>query len=139
MNRKDIENRLRQISRPEPSPGLRDRVLSSAVVGEQPITWSDRIWFSRAWRVAAVGAVLVIVVLDQVSGAPRRPDLPVSAHVIAEAQVIEETGRQLGLPPDVAASLGRRVLWQASRFQTSPESASSLLQSLEFGDTGGRR
>ena len=139
MTRRTIEDRLRHVSFPSPSSDLRDRVRSIAVVAQQPISWSDRMWFSRAWRLSALGAALAIVVLDLLSGAPRRPGVTASARVIAEAQVIEETGRQVGLPPDVAASLGRRVLSQASRVQPPPESARSLLQLFEADDTGGRR
>lgn len=139
MKPRDIEDRVRQIKWPVPSASLRERVLSTAVVPSQPITWSDRMWFSRAWRFAAVGAAFAIIVLDQLSAAPRRPGFTASERVIAEAQVIEETGRQVGLPPDVAASLGRRVLSQASRFQPPPESASSLLNAIETESAGGTR
>ena len=139
MTRRQIEDRVRELPWPAPSASLRERVMVTAVVTPHTITWSDRVWFSRAWRCAAVGAALAIVVLDQLSGAPQRPGFTASAQAIAEAQSIEETGRQVGLPPDVAASLGRRVLLPPSRVQPPPESASSLLQSFETGDSGGTR
>lgn len=85
-DRTEIEDRLRQLSWPEPSARLRDRVLSTAVVTAQPITWSDRMWFSRAWRLAAVGAALAIVVLDRVAASPRPAVVP-AIQALAESQV----------------------------------------------------
>ncbi len=135
MNRRDIEDRVRQIAWPAPSSGLRDRVLSIGVVAQQRISWSDRMWFSRAWRFAAVGAAVAIVLLDQIAALPRRATFTASAQAFADAQVIEEAGRQIGLPPDVAASLARRVLSDASQTRVGPRSAAELLH--EFTREGG--
>ena len=85
-DRRDIEDRLRQLSWPAPSAGLRDRVLSTAVVTAQPLTWSDRMWFSRAWRLTAVGAALAIIVLDQVAALPRPAAVP-AIQALGESQV----------------------------------------------------
>jgi len=71
MTRKDIEDQVRQTAWPAPSPQLRDRVLAAAMVAAPAITWSDRIWFSRGWRLSAVAIALGLVVLDQVSGSPQ--------------------------------------------------------------------
>ncbi len=135
MTLRDIEDRVRQIPVPAPSASLRERVMATALVTAQPLTWSDRLWFSRAWRLTAAMAVLAIVVLDQLASVPRRPGFTVSAQVIAEAQVIEETGRQVGLPADVAASLARRAISDQSRSQRRAQSASELLE--EFAARGG--
>jgi hypothetical protein len=129
MNQRDLEDRLRQIAWPPPSPELRNRVLSTAVTG-QPITWSDRMWFSRAWRLAAAGAALAIVVLDQVSGAPGSTPLSTTPQTLAEAQAVDDAGREMGLPADVAASLARRVLSEVPRTREQPPSTSELLQEL---------
>jgi hypothetical protein len=129
-NRRDIEHRLRRISRPEPSASLRDRILSGAVVTAQPITWSDRMWFSREWRLAAVAAAIAIVVLDQIAASPRPVVFTATEQSLAEAQVIDEAGRQLGLPPEVAASLARRALSEAPRTRVQSEAAAELLQEL---------
>lgn len=133
-DRRDIEDRLRQLSWPGPSAGLRARVLSTAVVTAQPITWSDRMWFSRAWRLAAVGAALAIVVLDQVAASPRPPAFAATGQALAAARVIDDVGRELGLPPEVAASLARRVLSEVPLTRQS-QAASELLQ--EFTRQGG--
>ena len=130
MNRREVEDRVRQTPWPEPSASLRDRVLSTAVVTAPPITWSDRIWFSRAWRLTAVGAAFTIVVLDQMAASPRPAAFTATEQSLAEAQVIEEAGRQLGLPPEVAASLARRALTEAPRTPVQSEAASELLQEL---------
>jgi hypothetical protein len=139
MKRRDIEDRVRQITWPAPSPSLRDRVLSAAGHVEQPITWSDRMWFSRAWRLSAVAAAVAIVVLDQLSESPRSTGFTAATEALAEAQVIDETGRQVGLPPDVAASLARRALTEASRPHTKRQSGSALSQAFELEGAGGER
>lgn len=130
MNRREVEDRVRQTPWPEPSASLRDRVLSTAVVTTQPISWSDRIWFSRAWRLAAVGTAFAIVVLDQMALSPRPAAFTATEQSVAEAHVIDEAGRQLGLTPEMAASLARRVLSDASRPRVPSPSASELLQEL---------
>jgi hypothetical protein len=135
MTRRDIEDRLRQVSWPAPSASLRDRVLSTAVVTAQPISWSDRIWFSRAWRLAAIGTTLAIAVLDQFSGSTRSAPFTATSPALAEAQAIEEAGREIGLPPEVAASFARRSLSDALQPRVQSPSASELLQ--EFTREGG--
>jgi len=135
MNRRDIEDRVRQIRPPAPSAGLRDRVLSTAVVAVPSITWSDRVWFSRGWRLTAVGAALAIVVLDQLAASPRPAAFTATEQALAEARAIDEAGRQVGLPPEIAALLARRVLSDASRTRVQLQSASELLQ--EFTREGG--
>ena len=128
MKQKDIEDRVRQISWPGPSPNLRDRVLSIAVIAQQPITWSDRIWFSRAWRLAAVGVALAIVLFDQLSSSTRPAAYTPTPQVLAEAKAIDEAVREMGLSQEVAAALARRVLSDASRMSAQPQSNSDQLQ-----------
>lgn len=139
MTRQRIEDRVRRTIWPEPSAGLRDRVLSAAVVVAQPISWSDRVWFSRAWRLSAVAATLAIGLLDQFSGAHRSVAFTPALQTLADARVIDETGRQLGLPPDVAASLAQRVITDASRPVAQPRSTLELLQAFELESAGGER
>jgi hypothetical protein len=139
MTPQDIQDRVRHATWPEPSQGLRDRVLSAAVVVSQPISWSDRVWFSRAWRLSAVAATLAIVLLDQFSGAHRTAAFAPTPQTLADARVIDETGRQLGLPPDVARSLAQRVISEASRPLSQPPSTSELLQAFELESAGGER
>jgi hypothetical protein len=135
MKRTDIEQHVRQVTWPSPSPNLRARVLSAAVVTEQPITWSDRLWFSRAWRLSATGAVLILVVLDQFAISPRSAGFTPTTQAMAEAQAIGETARQVGLPADVAAALAQRSLSEAS----TPHTPSAALQAFDVEGPGGRR
>lgn len=130
-----VEDRVRQISLPAPSAQLRDRVLSIAATAQPSISWSDRIWFSRAWRVAAVGAALVVAVLDQLASSTRPAAFTPSLQAVAEAKAIDEAGQQVGLPPDVASALARRTLSEASPARVEAASASDLLQ--EFTRVGG--
>lgn len=110
MNLTDLEQHVREQRWPEPSAQLRARVLAEAHVSGPPITWSDRLWFSRAFRMSAVASALALVALDQFAGSrgTSRPQPP--AITEAQAQVIEEIGREVGLPVGVAASLARRGL-----------------------------
>lgn len=139
VKQRHIEDLVRRTTWPAPSPDLRDRVLSAAVVVAQPISWSDRVWFSLAWRLSAVAATLAIVLLDQLSGTQRQTDFTPAPQALAEARAIDETGRQLGLPPDVAASLARRIISDAARPPAHPRSSSELLHAFELDSAGGDR
>ena len=107
--RADIEDCVRQISWPPPSADLRQRVLSAASVIGSPITWSDRLWFSRPLRLSAAAAVLAIVAIDGLSSSSAFRLTP-APHASAEARVVDEVGLQVGLPPSVAAALARRTV-----------------------------
>ena len=113
MNSRDIERRLREGKWPEPSQGLRARVLAEAAVRPQSIVWSDHLWFSRAWRVS-MAAVVTAVLAIRAWPVSRDAGFPnPSARALADAQAIEETGREIGLPDTVTASLVRRALTQS--------------------------
>jgi hypothetical protein len=135
MKLTDIEHRVRQVTWPAPPPDLRDRVLSASSVVAQPITWSDRMWFSRAWRLSAAAAVLVCVVVE-LSGSSRSARVPPSPQALAEARMADDTGREAGLPPAVAAWIARRALFGA-RPVAIDRRARPALQGL--GDRGERR
>jgi hypothetical protein len=105
----NIEGRLRRIAWPTPPAELRIRVLSAVPVTSAAVSWSDRVWFSRGWRLAAAAAVLVLAVLESMSAPTRSPAVPQSAQEVAEASFVEETARQVGLSADQAAALARRV------------------------------
>lgn len=134
MTRSDVEHSLRQITWPVPSPDLRHRILSAAAVPRQPITWSDRMWFSRAWRLSAGAAALVIVALEYLAGPPRATVVARPPQALAEARVVDETGRQLGLSSDVAASLARRALSASARPRASEERVAALRELAAEGE-----
>jgi type VI protein secretion system component VasF len=110
MKPADIESRLRQVAWPAPPADLRARVLSAIPVTVPAVSWSDRVWFSRAWRLAAVAAVLILAVLESMSGPAQSPAAPASARAVAEARFVDETARQAGLSPEQAAALARRAV-----------------------------
>ncbi len=137
MTRKDIEDEVRQTRWPAPSSGLRDRVLSSAVVvATRPISWSDRVWFSRACRLSALAVVLAVVVVEQLPGSTRAVPVAPVTYAHAEAQLIEDAVQQLGLPPAIAASYARRELVNARRSQSAGSSTGALWDEL-IGEGGG--
>lgn len=115
----DIERRVRQVAWPAPPADLRARVLSAVPATSPAVSWSDRVWFSRASRLAAVAAVLVLAVLESISS-PARADAPaLSSQAVAEASFVDETARQAGLSPEAAAALARR----GAAAQQKPRSA----------------
>lgn len=139
MNQREIEERVRRIIWPAPPPGLRDRVLSTAVVAGPPITWSDRMWFSRGWRLSALAAVLVVIALDQFSTMPQSTGVTAAPYAIAQAQAIDEAARQAGLPPEAAAAFARRALAEASRRGMPALTGPAALAAFELDIEGGTR
>jgi hypothetical protein len=131
MQRAPIEERLREAGLPEPAPDLRGPVLAAARShARSGVTWADRVWFSRRWRLAAVALFLALAVLDRVptvSGVPgdQRP----GTAAAETARAAQEAARQAGLPPDQADALARRVLIAASR--PAPRSEPSIDELIE--------
>jgi hypothetical protein len=136
MTRRDIEDQVRETRWPTPSPQLRDRILSSVVVAAKPIAWSDRVWFSRACRLAAVAVVLAVAAIEQLPGSSRSLPVAPVTHAIAEAQLMNDAVQQLGLPPAIAASYARREMLNARRSQSAGSSAAALWDEL-VGEGGG--
>ena len=139
MNRREIEERVRQINWPAASPDLRDRVLSTAVVAGPRATWSDRLWFSRGWRLSALAAALVVVAVDHFSTVPRSTGASPAPYAMAQAQAVDEAARQAGLPPEAAASFARRALSEASRSGTPAQTGPTALREFEVDMAGGTR
>jgi hypothetical protein len=110
MTRAEIERHLRRARWPEPPAHLRARVLAAAPTANRPVTWADRVWFSRTWRVtaaaAAAGAMAMVSLPD---AADSRRFVP-TPQAMAEAQVIDDAGRDIGLPPNVTQALVDRAL-----------------------------
>jgi hypothetical protein len=110
MKRVDVKARVRRVTWPAPSAGLRARILSAVPATSPAVSWSDRVWFSRSWRFAAVAVALALAVLEQVSGPTRSRAATASAQSAAEASFVDETARQAGLSPEQAAALARRAV-----------------------------
>jgi hypothetical protein len=136
MDHKDVEQRLRAHQWPEIPSELRQRVMSAAVIDVEHLTWSDRVWFSRAWRLAAAAAVVVIVALDQSTGVTSTP-ATASPQVVAEAQAIETLAQEAGLSAQTAAWLAQRSIDDALRPKSLQPPGPAMLQTFAFDTKGG--
>ena len=90
MTRREIEDLVAQLPQPDPSSQLRSRVLATVVVMPVRLTWSDRVWFSRGWRMAGVIAALAIVAAEFASAPDRRGVSEPTPARFAEASAIEQ-------------------------------------------------
>ena len=106
MTDRDLIDRLRSAEWPAPSPELRARIATTAV---KPglIAWSDRVWYSRTWRVGMAATAIACLVLDY-SVPPVRPLVTTTASETAETRTVEELVLAAGLPQDFATVLARR-------------------------------
>lgn len=136
MDDKDVEDLLRAHQWPEVPPDLRQRVMSAAAVSGERLSWSDRVWFSRTWRLAAAAAVVVLVALDQ-STRVTFPPATASPQVMAQAQAIETVAQEAGLPAQTAAWLAQRSVDEALRPKSLPPPSPAMWQTLAFDMTGG--
>jgi len=110
VTRAEIEKHLRQSRWPNPSPDLRARVLAAAprVVGA--VTWSDRVWFSRGWRIAAAAVVVGVIAIDLMWPAMATGAGIAGPQALADAQVVDDVGRDIGLPSALTAALAQQAL-----------------------------
>ena len=122
----DLENRVRQIEWPEPSENLRTRVLETPMDAAL-VTWSDRIWFSRTWRVSIASAAVALIVMGQ--WATRGPAIQSSPSSTEQTQALEAAVIDAGIPADMASKMARRALVARQSEHVSPE---QLLKT--FGD-----
>ena len=132
MTRAEIARRLRRARWPEPPVDLRARVLAAAPSAASSVTWSDRVWFSRAWRIAAAAALVAAIAMESLPGTSDRTAVVAPPQAVAEAQVMDATGREMGLPPNVSQALARRAVAMAAR-PPADRQASLALQNLETG------
>jgi hypothetical protein len=132
VTRTEIERRLRQARWPEPAAELRVRVLATAPIVGHRLTWSDRVWFSRAWRMSAAAAVVAAIAIESFPGTTDRSAIVAPPQAVAEGQAIDATGREMGLPPNVVQALARRSVALAAR-PPADGRASLALQNLETG------
>jgi hypothetical protein len=133
MKPTDVETRLRQVAWPAPPADLRARVLSAVPVTSPAVSWSDRVWFSRAWRLTAVAVVLVAATVDYVSGPTRSSAAAESQQAVAEASFVDETARQAGLSPEQAAALARRAAAAEKNARSGSAFRGLVLEELDSG------
>jgi hypothetical protein len=135
VTRGDAERRWREARWPEPRAELRARVLAAAPVIDRRVTWSDRVWFSRVWRVAAAAAgagAIAILSLPDAADSIRFDPTP---QAMLEAQVVEDAGRDIGLPPSVAQALARRTLQADARGAAADHRRLTLQTLVAEGET----
>ena len=107
MNERELCERLRAAEWPAPSADLAARVAAIRVRSER-ISWSDRIWYSRAWRIGIAAAILGTVALDVWDG--RAASRVAPTVVAAEVETTQELIRSAGVPDDAAALIARRQM-----------------------------
>ena len=118
----DVETRLRQVAWPAAPPGLRARVLSAVPATSPAVSWSDRIWFSRAWRLAAIAAVAMLIALEQLAGPGVAVSRAVAESIPEDVSAVAEAVRDAGLPADQADALARRMVSATERSPTNARS-----------------
>jgi hypothetical protein len=133
VDRADIERRMKQIAWPLPAETLRSRVLSAARATHQPATWSDRVWFSRGWRLAAAAVVVCAIGVEALPAPAMESDGQFSE---AEARAIADITREAGIPADVAETLASRAL-AVTRFSAADPNARAAL--MPYDTEGDRR
>jgi hypothetical protein len=133
----DIQRRVRQVAWPAPPADLRARVLSAVPATSPAVSWSDRVWFSRGWRLAAAATFVALLALEQFAGSSassaRAPGAPVLEPVAAVAEAV----REVGLPADQAAALARRSVSPLNRARAAATARDLVLEGL--GIDGGER
>lgn len=134
MKQADLERHIRQVVWPAPSPDLRVRILTGAPVECRNVTWSDRIWFSRAWRFMAVAATIAAIATASWSSIDGHAPV-VTPEARASAQAVSDVSRALGMPAELSASLVKRSL--ANPEWVAGDARKRL--SLDELETGSRR
>lgn len=113
---RSVEERLREMARGwTPPEGHRARVLDAAApLVRGAAAWSDRVWFSRRWRVAAAGVVAAALAVDVAFGAG--PSAQIGPHENARnaAAAVDDAARQVGLGADQARLFAQRAFVLAS-------------------------
>lgn len=134
MKQADLERHIRQIAWPAPSPDLRVRILAAAPMMCRDVTWSDRIWFSRAWRFTGVAATIAVIAVASWSSIDGHAAV-VTPEARASAQAVADVSRALGMPAELSASLVKRTL--ANPMTLAGDERNRL--SLEELEAGSRR
>jgi hypothetical protein len=109
MNDINLERRVRNMRSLEPSDLLGDRVASIDLMTAPRVTWSDRVWFSRGWRLAAATAAIAALAVGAIPDRSNGGAITPSRQVLADAGAVQEAGQQVGLSADLSLRLARRI------------------------------
>jgi hypothetical protein len=105
MNEREVREALRAASWPRPSRELRARIETISVVATG-IPWTDRVWYSRGWRMTTAAAAMCLITLHAwLSPEPTQFHAPDEETTQALQQLVQATG----VPEDIASMLARRV------------------------------
>jgi hypothetical protein len=105
-----IKRKIRQLPRPLLSPELKAAVMTEASLRPATATWWDRAWYSTAWRLAAAGALLTVLVLDHLSAGMTPMAGPGPEFRAAQDQAqVARLGEEFGMSPELARGLASRV------------------------------
>ncbi|HXT71013.1 MAG TPA: hypothetical protein VN700_14725 [Vicinamibacterales bacterium] len=107
MNDREVIDRLRIAEWPMPSPELRNRVAAIAV-RPPAIVWTDRVWYSRAFRLGAAAVAMAAITLDVWGAQAAVPANPRTIAAQVETKAIEDLVRSAGMPDDAARSIAGR-------------------------------
>ncbi len=112
-----FEERLLGSAHSQPPVDLRGRVLAAAAPLVRPgVTWSDRLWFSRRWRLAAAALFVSLVALDHFAAGPAVAPRAVAPLIgLDAARAVADAARESGLPADQVALLSKRAFDAATR------------------------
>src|SRR5262245_39250961 len=94
----------------EPPTELRAKVLAAAPVVAPRVTQFDRIWFSRAWRTAAAAIVVGTLAFEWWPYGSDLTRVTPTVQALAEANAVDDAGREIGLPPHFVQTLAHRLL-----------------------------
>jgi hypothetical protein len=137
MRDTDLKTSIRRATWPDPSAELRARVLQDSALVERPLALTDRIWFSRGWRLSLAATSFGVIALGYLSDTSAIV-APHSPGEMARIVAIEETMRDAGLPADEAGMFARRAV--DSRSPARSAYASTSLKKFEtFEMNGGLR
>jgi hypothetical protein len=109
MNEIDLERRVRNMRRLAPSDLLRDRVASIDLMTAPRVTWSDRVWFARGWRLAAAAAAIAALAVGAIPDRSDAGAITPSRQVLTDADAVQEAGLQIGLSADLTLTLAKRI------------------------------
>lgn len=126
MSDRDRQERLRSAQWPTPSPDLRARIAAIRV-HPNSISWTDRVWYSRASRIWIAAAAVALVALDVWGARMNGASAPTALAAEAEAQRIADLVESVGIPSDAAASMARRAI-------ARPQPAARNLATLFMGE-----
>ena len=101
MKLTDLERQSRDTAWPALSSDLRTRVLAEATVVAPSITWSDRVWFSRTWRLGFTAAAFVLLAINQFSRSEEVCCAVDATLTRAEADAFVAASIKSGVPADV--------------------------------------